>query len=165
MSDKTYYFIDSGIDPDSIFGCEYPVCLDRAEVVRLCCIWNTNLFNVMHEASDREIEQYGVYDSYETGFTKIFNGLISHDELNSVANDYIDRYYPDAPSSFTGAALISEIMKDGNGDMMNSHIARTWFDVSSKYAHFCGRIYEYDLQTYNEDGEISGYALIGFDIC
>ena len=50
MRSKTYYFIDYGINPDSIYGDGYPVCLDEAEVQRLSREWGVDLFEQMHEA-------------------------------------------------------------------------------------------------------------------
>lgn len=58
-----YYMINDGINPDTVYGGEHLVCLDETEVKRLCNEWKENLFAIMHEASDCEIEEYGVYDS------------------------------------------------------------------------------------------------------
>lgn len=60
---KTYYMIDSNIDPDTVYGPFNPICLDEAEVKRLSADWEVDLFEQMHEASREEIAKYGVYDS------------------------------------------------------------------------------------------------------
>lgn len=62
MKMKTYYMINDNVDPDSIYGSDYPVCLDAAEVKRLGAEWGANLFDQMHEATTEEIEKYGVYN-------------------------------------------------------------------------------------------------------
>lgn len=60
---KTYYFPDAGIYAVDIFGGDSPVCIDSAEVERLGKEWDMDLFEHMHEATDEEIAEYGVYDS------------------------------------------------------------------------------------------------------
>lgn len=59
---KTYYFPNDG-HADAIYGSQYPVCLDEAEVKRLSREWGEDLFEVMHEATPDEIAEYGVYNS------------------------------------------------------------------------------------------------------
>lgn len=60
---KQYWIVTKGQEADDIYGGQYPVCLDTEEVERLSKEWDRNLFDVMHEATDEEIEQYGKYDS------------------------------------------------------------------------------------------------------
>jgi len=60
---KRYYFINAGENPDKIYGSGNPVCIDQAEFDRLCKEWNVDLHEQMHEATEEEIAQYGVYDS------------------------------------------------------------------------------------------------------
>lgn len=62
--EKKYYFPNPEY-VDTIFGDQYPVCLDRAEVDRLSHEdggWE-NIWEQVHEASAAEIEEFGVYDS------------------------------------------------------------------------------------------------------
>lgn len=56
-----YYIVTEGQEADGVYGDQYPVCLPEEEVRRLSNEFGTNLFEVMHEASDEEIEKYGVY--------------------------------------------------------------------------------------------------------
>ena len=57
-----YYIVTEGPVADKIYGDQYPVCLSEREVTRLCNEWETNLFDIMHEASAEEIAEYGVYE-------------------------------------------------------------------------------------------------------
>lgn len=59
---KKYYICDSD-NFDIVFWSGDYVCLDEAEVNRLSAEWETNLMEIMHEATEKEIEEYGVYDS------------------------------------------------------------------------------------------------------
>lgn len=59
---NTYYMADDEF-ADKIFGDQYPVCLDKKEVERLSREWGVDVFEQMHEASQSEIDEYGVYDS------------------------------------------------------------------------------------------------------
>lgn len=59
----TYYFPNSDVDLDSIYGNQDPVCIDEEELNRLAKEWGGDLFDRFHEASEKEIDQYGVYDS------------------------------------------------------------------------------------------------------
>ena len=59
---KVYYLPKDGIDPDTIYGAETIICLSENEVVRLSREWETDLMEQMREASQEEIEKYGVYD-------------------------------------------------------------------------------------------------------
>lgn len=62
---KKYYFPnDEHIE--TFFGSEYPVCVDLAELYRLANGWDKSvddLMEQMHEASESEIAEFGVYDS------------------------------------------------------------------------------------------------------
>lgn len=61
---KTYYFPNSE-HIDRIFGGVMPVCIDKEEVDRLYSDgdeWE-NIYSQVHEATDDEIAEYGVYDS------------------------------------------------------------------------------------------------------
>lgn len=63
MNTKTYYFPDDEIEM-SFFGSDYPICVDREEVMRLARGWDEpDLMEHMHEATAAELEEYGVYDS------------------------------------------------------------------------------------------------------
>lgn len=60
------YFIPNDEHMNTWFGSAYPVCMDLAEVSRLASDWGMELDEAMdqlHEASDAEIAEYGVYDS------------------------------------------------------------------------------------------------------
>lgn len=57
---KTYYFINSDINPEAIYGSEYPYCMDLAEVERLSREWDVDLFGQMHEATADEIAEFGI---------------------------------------------------------------------------------------------------------
>lgn len=60
---KNVYFINDGINPDTIYGSEYPVCLAREFIDRLAAEWERpDLINDFHVASEDEIEEYGVYE-------------------------------------------------------------------------------------------------------
>jgi hypothetical protein len=62
---KTYYFADKE-RVDYIYGNLEPVCIDIKEVERLATEYDTTadeLLEQMHEATAREIENYGVFDS------------------------------------------------------------------------------------------------------
>ena len=59
----TYYFIDStGTTEleDKIFGSCEPYCMTEAEVRALSREWDVDLFEVMHEADEDEINTYGI---------------------------------------------------------------------------------------------------------
>lgn len=59
----TYYFPDFDIH-ESFFGNGDPICVDAAEIERLAVEWEfPDLMEHMHEASEDEINEYGVYDS------------------------------------------------------------------------------------------------------
>lgn len=61
------YFIPNAEHMDIWFGSAYPVCMDLAEVSRLASDWGMELDEAtdqLHKASDAEIAEYGVYDSY-----------------------------------------------------------------------------------------------------
>lgn len=67
MEKKIYYFPDSE-HCDTFFGPGECVCVDYQELNRLAKGWNINLSELMvqvHEASEAEIKEYGVYDSEE----------------------------------------------------------------------------------------------------
>ena len=58
-----YYFVNDNVDPDLIFGKEEVCCLNEEEVKRLSKAWDTDVFQQMHEATEKEMELYGVYNS------------------------------------------------------------------------------------------------------
>lgn len=62
MTNK-YFFLNDPTDADSIFGDQQPTCLDEAEIRRLSAEWERDLFEIMHEASDDEIAQWGTYNT------------------------------------------------------------------------------------------------------
>lgn len=62
---KKYYFPNDD-HAETFFGSELPVCVDIAELVRLANGWGMDLDDLMeqvHEASESEIAEFGVYDS------------------------------------------------------------------------------------------------------
>ena len=62
---KTYYFPDAE-HIDTFFGSYDYVCVDRRELERLARDWGMSfgeLRGQVHEASEAEIAEYGVYDS------------------------------------------------------------------------------------------------------
>lgn len=63
-SHMKYYFVNHNVDPTTIYGNEYPVCLDEAEYNRLINQegW-TDLPELMHEANQDELDMFGYYDS------------------------------------------------------------------------------------------------------
>ncbi len=59
---KTYFFPDDYTEFD-IFGQEIPVCIDRAECERLARDYEMDVDDFManmHEATETEIEEYGI---------------------------------------------------------------------------------------------------------
>lgn len=61
---KTYYIADSE-HSDAIYGDQTPICIDLAEVNRLAREWGMTpdeLLEQMHEATDSEIDVWGVYN-------------------------------------------------------------------------------------------------------
>lgn len=61
---KIWYFADSEY-MDNIYGSEYPVCIDYEEMKRLAGEWEMSIDELMeqfHEATEDEIEMYGVYN-------------------------------------------------------------------------------------------------------
>lgn len=60
---KTLYFINDGINPDTIYGRNYQICLTRETIDWLSEEWERpDLINDFHEASPEEIEKYGAYE-------------------------------------------------------------------------------------------------------
>ena len=60
----TYYVADSEYS-DSIYGDQLPVCMTIKEINRLAREWNISIYELldqMHEASQEEIEELGVYN-------------------------------------------------------------------------------------------------------
>lgn len=55
-----YYFVDKLEDIDSIYGNQEPYCMTEDELNHLSKEWEIDLHDVMHEASAREIETYGI---------------------------------------------------------------------------------------------------------
>lgn len=63
MKNRTYYFINSDINPDTIYGSEMPCCITENEIARLAAEWECpDLMDQFHEATEDEIAEYGVYD-------------------------------------------------------------------------------------------------------
>lgn len=63
---KKFFFINSDVDPSLIFGSESECCLDAHEIRRLSGDgWPEfdELMEMFHEASQSEIDEFGVYDS------------------------------------------------------------------------------------------------------
>lgn len=58
---KTYYIPKDGINPDTIYGGEPVICISVEEIKRLSYEWDVNLMEQMREATQEEIEEYGVY--------------------------------------------------------------------------------------------------------
>lgn len=61
---KTYYIANTE-HSDAIYGDQLPICIDLNEVERLACEWDMTteeLLEQMHEATDSEIEEWGVYN-------------------------------------------------------------------------------------------------------
>lgn len=60
---RTYYFINSDVNPDTIYGSEMPCCITKTEIDRLAAEWECpDLMDQFHEATEDEIAEYGVYD-------------------------------------------------------------------------------------------------------
>lgn len=60
---NAYYFIDSSVNPDTIYGDQAPHCITMLEIERLSKEWEEpNLMDKFHEATPEEIAAYGVYD-------------------------------------------------------------------------------------------------------
>ncbi|MBR2047147.1 MAG: hypothetical protein IJ960_00975 [Oscillospiraceae bacterium] len=60
-----HYYLANPEHSDAIYGDQYPVCIDLAEVKRLAHEWDMTteeLLDQMHEASDAEIAEWGVYE-------------------------------------------------------------------------------------------------------
>lgn len=106
---KTYYICDSE-NFDNIFGNQYPVCITRTELMRLSTEWECDLMEQFHEASESEIEEYGVYDDnvnyyiadrngqYRAGFTTYQEAKAFAMEL--VAADGANAEYIDDPERY-----------------------------------------------------------------
>lgn len=61
---KNFYYINSDINPDTIYGSENPVCITKSEIMRLAAEWEQpNLMDDFHKATAAEIEEHGVYDN------------------------------------------------------------------------------------------------------
>lgn len=59
----TYYFINYDVNPDTIFGSEYPRCITDKEIARLSSEWGKlDLIESFHEATADEIAEFGIYD-------------------------------------------------------------------------------------------------------
>ena len=61
---KTYYIANPEYS-DAIYGNQTPTCIDLAEVERLAREWDMTteeLLEQMHEASEDEIAEYGIYE-------------------------------------------------------------------------------------------------------
>lgn len=74
---KTYYFADDE-RADYIYGNQEPICIDIKEVERLAEEWELTtdeLLEQMHEATAREIETYGVFDSRSYTVTELIEAL------------------------------------------------------------------------------------------
>jgi len=54
------YYLPSG-DWDKVCGSEYPTCLDRETAERLAKEWEKDFDELWREASNSEIEEFGVY--------------------------------------------------------------------------------------------------------
>ena len=62
---KTYYFPNAE-HADAFFGNQSPVCVDVKELDRLAAEWGMEPDEIrgqVHEASEDEITEHGVYDS------------------------------------------------------------------------------------------------------
>ena len=57
-----YFFINADVNPELIYGSDYPTCLSEKAVRALSNEWGVDLFEQMHEASQKEIESYGVFE-------------------------------------------------------------------------------------------------------
>ena len=67
---KKYYALNKGESEEEWFGSEPACCIDRRELDRLCADYSRDtgeskaeLRSRWHEATSREIEMLGVYDS------------------------------------------------------------------------------------------------------
>lgn len=58
---KKYYFANEE-HIESIYGDQNPICIEENEVRRLSTEWGIDLFEQMHEASKKEIEEFGIED-------------------------------------------------------------------------------------------------------
>lgn len=61
---KTYYIANNEYS-DNIYGSDDPICIDLNEVKRLAREWDMTtkeLLDQMHEASEEEIAEWGVYE-------------------------------------------------------------------------------------------------------
>ena len=59
---KTYYVPKDGINPDTIYGGEPFTCISEEEIKRLSREWGVNLMEQMREATQEDIEEFGVYE-------------------------------------------------------------------------------------------------------
>lgn len=63
MKSRTYYLINSNINPGTIYGSEEVCCLPASEIIRLSGEFEDNaLYTQFHTATKEEIEEYGTYD-------------------------------------------------------------------------------------------------------
>lgn len=59
---KTYYLPADGINPDTIYGGGPMVCISAEEIARLSHEWGVDLMEQMQEATQEDIELFGVYE-------------------------------------------------------------------------------------------------------
>lgn len=55
----TYFFIDDGVNPDTIYGDTNPYCISESELDWLAEEFGDEVRDQFHEAWDWEIERYG----------------------------------------------------------------------------------------------------------
>ena len=59
LDNMKYYFINSDVEPETIYGTARPYCMTEKEIERLSVEWDTDLKNLMHEATKKEVLIYG----------------------------------------------------------------------------------------------------------
>lgn len=59
LNDVKYYFINSDVEPETIYGNVRPYCMTEKEIERLSVEWDTDLMKSMHEATKKEVLIYG----------------------------------------------------------------------------------------------------------
>lgn len=57
------YYVPTAEYWDSVFYCQSPICVDRAEAERCAAEWGVDFDELWEEAGKSEIAEYGVYNS------------------------------------------------------------------------------------------------------
>lgn len=102
---KTYYF---AVNPDTAYGGDNPICVDRREANRLIREWycgedeTPEFEDVWSEASDSEISEYGVYDTLipDSVFAQLWGESLTTRDRDTYVSDWaLSSIWEDDPES------------------------------------------------------------------